>query len=249
MEGSHIMVTGAASGIGRAVVQALAVEERVRHVTAVDLAQEQLEEVVRHLGPHVSAVVCDVRDRVRMRSVVEEARSDGIFTGLVNAAGNYTVKPSLEVDHSVLMAVLETHVEGTLYASQAVARAFIEHGKGGSIVNMSSVAAGFAWPQRLPYAIAKAGVEAMTRTLAVEWAEHRVRVNAIAPGYVDTPMVRDAAARGVFDLERRVRLSALKRLADPHEIATTVLFLLSEASSFVTGATIRVDGGFGVLKD
>jgi NAD(P)-dependent dehydrogenase (short-subunit alcohol dehydrogenase family) len=62
-------------------------------------------------------------------------------------------------------------------------------------------------------------------------------------------MVRDAAARGVFDLERRVRLSALKRLADPHEIATTVLFLLSEASSFITGATIRVDGGFGVLKD
>jgi NAD(P)-dependent dehydrogenase (short-subunit alcohol dehydrogenase family) len=119
---------------------------------------------------------------------------------------------------------------------------------GGSIVNFSSVAASFAWPNRLAYSVAKAAIGAFTRTLAVEWADHGIRVNAVAPGYVNTPMIRRAADEGVIDAEALAERHAVKRFAEPTEIAEVVEFLLSDRASFMTGEVVTVDGGFSAKR-
>jgi len=170
------------------------------------------------------------------------------LTGLVNAAGNHALAPSIDVEPAQMRAIFGVHIEASLYAAQAAARAMIAHGEGGSIVNFSSVAADFGWPRRLPYAVAKAGMGALTRTLAVEWADLGIRVNSVAPGYVDTPMISEAIRRGAFDEQERRRMHALGRFAAPKEIATAVRFLLSSDASFVTGETMRVDGGFTIKR-
>src|SRR5690606_24156037 len=106
----------------------------------------------------------------------------------------------------------------------------------------------FGWPGRLPYSVAKAAIGALTRTLAVEWAPHGIRVNAVAPGYVNTPMIEKAVAAGVFDAEARRKGHALERFAEPSEVAEVVEFFRSDRASFDTGGVVRVDGGFTVMK-
>jgi NAD(P)-dependent dehydrogenase (short-subunit alcohol dehydrogenase family) len=166
----------------------------------------------------------------------------------VTAAGILHNRASLDLNEADWNNVIGVHLEGTLWAAQAAARSMIAHGRGGAMVNFCSVAMDFGWPRRLPYSVAKAGIAALTRTLAVEWAADGIRVNAVSPGYVDTPMIRDAAAAGVLDADAKARGHALGRLASAVEIAEVVEFLLSDRSSFMTGEVVRVDGGFSVLK-
>ena len=131
--------------------------------------------------------------------------------------------------------------------NQAVARHLVSSGKGGSIVNFSSIAHTFGWPRRLPYSVSKAGIDALTRTLAVEWAEFGIRVNAIAPGYINTQMVVAATAKGNID-PSIVEMHAMNRYGEPNEIATGVKFLLSDDASYITGEVLTIDGGFTAKK-
>src|SRR5207249_3819097 len=122
-----------------------------------------------------------------------------------------------------LRRMLGVHVEGTLSWCQAVARQWAADGSAGAIVNVSSVAARFGWPGRLAYAAAKAAIESITRTLAVEWAPHGIRVNAVSPGYVDSPMSRSRPpGSGLPTLEEVAGLHALGRTAQPEEIARAI---------------------------
>lgn len=247
MTARAFVVTGAASGIGLAVVEQLLADEPHAAVTALDKSVEGLEALAK-VHPNVRPVVCDVTDQRAVRGVIGEVACRERLVGLVNAAGNSATKPSLELTRTDLHDVFAVHFEAALFASQAAAAEMRAHRAGGSIVNFSSVAESFGWPRRLPYAISKAAISAMTRTLAVEWAEHGIRVNAVAPGYVNTPMLAALTASHAFDAAERIEMHATRRFAEPREIASVVAFLLSPRSSFMTGETVKVDGGFSVKR-
>jgi NAD(P)-dependent dehydrogenase (short-subunit alcohol dehydrogenase family) len=141
------------------------------------------------------------------------------------------------------------HVEGSLLWSQAVGRLWLRDGRPGAIVNVGSVAARFAWPGRLAYGAAKLAIESITRTLAVEWAPMMIRVNAVCPGYVDTPLQDDARRPpGLPTLDEAAGRHALGRVARAEEIAAGIVFLLSEHASFITGEVMMIDGGFSIVK-
>jgi NAD(P)-dependent dehydrogenase (short-subunit alcohol dehydrogenase family) len=232
-----VVVTGASGGIGEAVVRSLL--DSGYRVVAIDAVPTPADLAA---NDRVLSCVCDVRDRNSIFEIIADSKSDeSPFTGLVNCAGNHNVAPSIDLDLDAWHAVIDVHLTGTLIVSQAVAR---HMRKGGSIVNISSIAQDFGLPGRVAYCAAKAGLLGLTRTLAVEWADLGIRVNAIALGYVDTPM----GMKGVTDRGAIERLHAMGRFASPSEVASVILFLLAEASSFITGEVIRVDGGYSVVK-
>lgn len=248
LESGCIIVTGGASGIGRAVIDVLLERRAGIRVGALDIDGDALRSLQAEHPDRVGIALCDVSDRTTVAASIEQVASGLPIVGLVTSAGKLHNRASVDLDQDDWHSVLGVHLDGTLWAAQAAARSMMAHGLGGAIVNFCSVAMGFGWPRRLPYSVAKAGVAALTRTLAVEWAQDHIRVNAVSPGYVDTPMIHDAADAGLLDIDVKARAHALGRLAQPGEIAEVVEFLLSDRSSFVTGEVLRVDGGFAVMK-
>jgi NAD(P)-dependent dehydrogenase (short-subunit alcohol dehydrogenase family) len=242
-----VIVTGAASGIGHAVAEMVLARSEEVEVRLIDQNGDGVRDVAAALGDRATGHACDVTDHEAVSVAIASAIGGDRCIGLVNAAGNHRAKPSLELSPDDWHSVLDVHLDGTLYPSQAAARLMISTG-GGSIVNFSSVASHFGWPGRLAYSVAKAAIGALTRTLAVEWAEHGIRVNAVAPGYVNTPMIRHAAEQGVIDAEALAAQHAVQRFAEPSEIAEVVEFLLSARASFMTGEVVVVDGGFSVKR-
>lgn len=245
-----VFVTGAGSGIGHQVAIRLLTDDPNTRVVAADLSTATISALVDGFGgDRVLAVHCDVTDHDEVGAVVGAAVEwAGTLTGLVNCAGIHAKVRSLDMTPQQWHAVLACHLDGTFYVSQAVARHLVDRGTGGSIVNFSSVARQFGWAARLAYAVGKGGIDVITRTLAVEWAEYGIRVNAVAPGYIGTPMIEHAVADGQFDLETITKLHAIERLGTPDEVAGVVQFLLSDAAGYVTGQILNVDGGFAVRK-
>lgn len=234
-----IIVTGGGSGIGASTVDLL-LQDQNTQVVVFD------REVFSTANDRVLALEVDVTNRGLVKSAVEKAAAwGGGVSGLVCCAGIQRFSPSEDIDEAIWNDVLRIHLDGSLWVSQFVAK---EMKDTGAIVLFSSIAGRFGWPKRLPYAVSKAGIEAMARTLAVEWAGRGIRVNAIAPGYVATPMVQEQIDAGGLDGDALADYHALNRIARPDEIARAVKFLLSSDSSFITGETLYVDGGFSVKK-
>jgi NAD(P)-dependent dehydrogenase (short-subunit alcohol dehydrogenase family) len=243
-----VLVTGAASGIGRALAEALA-----RRATPVVLADvdgsgaEAAAGTIDAAGGRAWALGADVTRPADVERMVDAARRDaGPLGGLVNCAGIYPNTPLLETTAAEWDRVLAINLRGPFLATQAVARRMIADGGGGSIVNISSTASRLARPGIAHYGASKAGLNQLTAVSAVELAPHGIRVNAVLPGVVATERVHGHAAteRGRAEHAAKLARIPLARLAEPAEIVSVVLFLLSPEAAYCTGSLFTVDGGF-----
>ena len=202
----------------------------------------------RHGVDRISEIVCDVSDPDSVRVAAQRIEKWGWpVRSLVNCAGIQLAGSSAEFAPEDWRKVLDINLSGTFYWCQEAGKRMITAG-GGAIVNFSSVAEFFGWPLRAPYAATKAAVSSLTRTLATEWAHLGIRVNAVAPGYIDTPLARSAIEGGRLSKPEADALHAQQRFADTSEVAAAVCFLLSPEAGFITGETLKVDGGLCAKK-
>lgn len=240
--GRVALITGGAAGIGEAVCRLFAA--RGWGVVVADRDADAARAVADSLGGAAMAVDCDVGDSSSIdRAVAAAGREIGHLDSLVNNAGIIRPCPSHEVSDADWHELTEVHLGGTFRMSRA-ALPLLAKSQAPTIVNISSVCANRGFPGRLSYNASKAAIEAVTRTLAVEWAAIGVRVNAVAPGFVLTPASRSLYDSGGADMAARERLVPLGRFGRPDEIAEAVGWLASAASSYVTGHVLAVDGGY-----
>jgi NAD(P)-dependent dehydrogenase (short-subunit alcohol dehydrogenase family) len=240
LEGRVAVVTGAHGGIGRATIAVL--REAGARVAGVDLDASEFREA---LGNDDLALAADVRDPDAVRAAFATIRERlGAPDVLVNNAGIAHRAPTLETSVEEWDRVLAVNLRGALLCSQAVAPAMLAAGRG-SIINIASQLAIAVAAERAAYISSKAGLIGLTKVMALEWAGRGVRVNAVAPGVTRTPMVRYLEENEEAGAAFRARIP-LGRFAEPDEIALACLYLASDASSYVTGHVLTVDGGYSV---
>lgn len=237
------VVSGGASGIGRAVAQAMAAEGAT--VVVVDSNADAGAEVAAAIGGAARSFTCDIATRADCDRVAAEiAGAFGRVDVLVNSAAIIR-RAAVDADDAreTWDAVLRVNLDGTYNMITAFRSALV--GARGAIVNLVSTHAFVAGPQSTAYTASKAGVHAMTFSLAAELGKHGVRVNAVAPGYTRTPMNVPAPGAAAFDFSERFGpRTPLGRPAEPDDIAQPIVFLASDMARYITGVTLRVDGGF-----
>lgn len=241
------LVTGAGRGIGRAVCRTLAAAGA--DIVAVDIDPTSALDAAREmtaLGRRSIGLPTDVTDPRAVEAMVARAESElGPIDVLVNVAGICRNAPAERMSDADWRDVLAVNLDGTYWCCRAIGGRMLSRGHG-AIVNIASLSASvvdFPQPQA-SYNASKAGVVQLTRSLASEWAAGGVRVNAVSPGYIATEMTKLGIAEGWGDTW--LSMIPMGRLGEPEEVADSVLFLASDASSYLTGAEIEIDGGFGL---
>ncbi|HLY22327.1 MAG TPA: SDR family oxidoreductase [bacterium] len=244
LDGKVAVVTGGGHGIGRGIAERLAqagadLVIAGRKPDALDAAHTAIE----RLGRRCVTVTADVRDDGAGRRIADRAVSAfGRLDVLVNNAGINHRTPTLEVTEAEWDEVVDTNLKGVFFCAQAAARVMLAAG-GGSIVNVGSTMSFVALPNRATYCASKGGVATLTKQLAMEWAPRGIRVNAVAPTFVETEMtaevLRDPATRAQV-----IGRIPMGRVLDVDEVARTVLYLASPAASGITGIILPVDGGY-----
>lgn len=245
LAGQVAIVTGGGSGIGLAIagrLGALGARVAIGSRSAGNL--ERGSAALRHAGLDPLAVQVDVRNPEQVDEMVQRVvRHFGRIDVLVNnAAGNFVCRAE-DLSPNGWSAVVGIVLNGSFFCSRAVGRHMISRGQGGSIV---SILANYVWtgsPGTIHSAAAKAGVLSMTQTLAVEWARHGIRVNAVAPGPIETPGAAKQLWSSAEAVERITEMVPLKRWGQPSEVADAVAFLVSPLASYITGDTLTIDGG------
>ena len=238
------VVTGAAGGLGAPIAEGLA--EAGAFVVCADSAEAPTRALARRLGAERSeAVTVDVRDEESVQALAERAAAvSGAIDVLVTCAGIGGRGPAADYDDDLWDRVIDVNLTGLFRTCRAVGRRMIAQSGGGAIVNIASVVGAVGLAGSVGYQASKGGVVQMTRTLAVEWAPHGVRVNAVSPGHVATPLVRrqwevEPELKDYFESR-----TPLGRLAEPVDMVGAVVFLASPASAMVTGQILAVDGGY-----
>jgi 3-oxoacyl-[acyl-carrier protein] reductase len=245
LEGKIALVTGGSRGIGRACVARLAAEGA--RVTFVYQSNRESAEALVHALQSaplpVAAVQADVRDLARAKQIVDQLYETSQRVDiLVNSAGIVLDGLMGAMTEEQWRTVVETNLGGTFNYCQAVTQ-YMMMQRGGSIVNLSSTSAEFASRGQVNYAASKGGINGLTRALAKELAPRGVRVNAIAPGMIETDM--SAFVRGAAG-EQIIKAIPMRRIGKPEEIAAAVAFLASDDAAYLTGQVLRVDGGLSL---
>ena len=245
LTGKTAVVTGGGTGLGEAAARALA--EAGASLVLCGRRLDHLEKVaseIQSAGGRALPIVTDVARREDVEAMASEAlKAFGKVDILVNNAGINIVKPFLKLTEEEWDAVLNTNLKGCFYCCQALGKGMVEQ-RSGSIINMVSVFGLRGFMNLSPYIASKGAIVQLTKALAVEWARHNVRVNAIAPSYIKTEMTKRDIESDEKVLQFNLSKIPMRRGGEPEELAGIVVFLASEASSFVTGETIAVDGGW-----
>lgn len=243
------LVTGARQGMGKA--HALALAGQGAKVVVTNRTIDGCQEVVDEINSKGGEAICfgmDVTNKAEVDGVFDEViKKYGRLDILVNNAGIFVPKPAMELTEEDWDKTIDVNLKGQFLCAQRAAKEMARN-KWGRIINISSIASGgigIGFLGATHYAASKGGVIGMTETLATELAEFGINVNAVAPGAIDTPMVREPGKEMDKEMNEEIMLRVpLKRIGKPEEVSAMVVFLASEEASYVTGATFYVDGGW-----
>jgi len=247
LKGKVAIVTGARRGMGRS--HALLLAEEGAKVVVSDISLEDCQKVVdeiKKMKGEAMAVKCDVAKKEEVDNMVKAAvKKWGKVDILVNNAGICQFKPFLELTEEEWDRTIDINLKGYFLCAQAAAKEMVKQ-KSGVIVNIASIAmgqTGVGFPTLTHYSASKGGIVGMTETLALELAPYNIRVNAISPGTIETPMINSLKADSKT-MEGTLARIPLHRVGKPEEVSNLVLFLASDASSYMTGSTVVIDGGW-----
>lgn len=234
--GKVIAITGGSSGLGLRMIQVLA----AHGAKVVSISRTPAPD--SDCPPNIMNIIADVTVAADIERAFDEAEQRfGTVTVVFNNAGVAAIERALTTTREQLRHIFEVNVEGAFFIAQEAAKRMIAQKVGGSIINLSSILADAPLKGSAAYAMSKAAVAQMTRSLALEWAPHGIRVNTIAPGWFPTKLnesIMDGPARGFLKGKNPMR-----RLGEPEDIDGAILMLASDASSYITGTVITIDGG------
>lgn len=236
--GARVLVTGASSGLGAHFARLLAAHGALVVAAARRLDRvEALCEQITAAGGQASGLTLDVADAAGVESTLAGQRFDVV----INNAGTTASAPALDHSAAEIDQILNTNVKGAFHVAKAAAREMIAAEKGGSIINIASILGSRVAGNVSAYATSKAALLQLTRALALEWARHNIRVNALSPGYIQTDLNRDFFASEPG--QKLIRRIPQRRLGQPSDLDGALLLLASQHSAFMTGSDIVVDGG------
>lgn len=249
LEGKTAIITGAAMGMGEATARLFA--EAGANVVVADLNEEKgraaADSIAADTGARALFVRVDVSDSAQVQAMVAAtvAEFGELNIAVNNAAMTPDNGPAAEFDEDYWDRLMAVDLKGTALCMKYELQQLLQQDKGGSIINISSVSGFRPQPNNIAYVAAKHGVEGMTKVAALENGPHNIRVNSVAPGAIDTPMLRGALAEFGLDEDAYApQLSLLNRFGQPREIAQASLWLASDASSYITGTVIHADAGY-----
>jgi glucose 1-dehydrogenase len=242
--GRAVVVTGGAQGIGEACARRLVHDGAdVALWDVADAAGQRLADELAGTGARAIYCHCNVADKAEVdRALAATLAALGHVEGLVNNAGIFRAANFLDISEADWDLVIGVNLKGAFLVGQAVAREMVKAGRG-AIVNMSSVNGTLAIPTIASYNVSKGGINQLTRVMALSFAGQGVRVNAVAPGTIATELAKSAVLTSDEAKARIMSRTPMKRLGEPSEVADVIAFLLSDASSYVTGEIVVVDGG------
>ena len=244
LQGRVVVITGGAQGIGEACARRVVKDgASVALWDRADAPGQALAAELQAAGAQALYVHCDVSIKAEVDAALAATLARfGAVDGLVNNAGIFKAAPFLDITEADWDAVIDVNLKGHFLVGQAVARVMVQQGRG-AIVNMSSVNGTLTIPTIASYNASKGAINQLTRVMALSFADQGVRVNAVAPGTIATELARSAVLTSDEAKARIMSRTPMKRLGEPREIADVVAFLLSDASSYVTGEIVVADGG------
>jgi gluconate 5-dehydrogenase len=244
LSGQVALITGGGTGLGEAIAAGL--HRAGARVVIVGRREAELVRSAERIGPGATYLVHDLTQVAAAEGLIARISAEvGPIDCLVNNAGIHLKKPALDTSVDEFQQVLTTHVLGAHALTRAVAPGMIER-RGGTILFIASMASLFGIPQVVAYSAAKSAYLGMVRTLATEWSPHRVRVNAIAPGWIETPMSSKALAGDPARRQKILGRTPMARLGQPEDVAWAAVYLAAPAGRFVTGVVLPIDGGASI---